>query len=128
MYWMLLPLRRYAEFHGRSRRMEYWMFVLFRLIVFVALIALAALTWGGGDNAQPLAMVFVWGLMLFFLLTVIPELALLVRRFHDQGKSGWLVLLGFIPLGGLIILVFMCIEGQRGSNEYGEDPKIGPMA
>lgn len=54
----------------------------------------------------------------------IPGLAVQVRRFHDQDKSGWFILLGFIPyIGGLILFVFMCLEGTRGPNRFGPDPK-----
>jgi len=59
---------------------------------------------------------------------LIPNLAVQVRRFHDQDKSGWFVLLGLIPyIGGLILLVFMLFEGTRGSNRFGEDPKVVEM-
>lgn len=129
MNWMLLPYRRYAEFSGRSRRREYWMFGLFYLLVFVVLNALfgtnevtrtptgfgygSRLVGGGG---------FVGGL--FALASFIPALALSVRRLHDQGRSGWMLLLGLIPFfGGFVLLVFMCLEGTRGPNQYGPDPK-----
>ena len=129
MNWMLLPYRRYAEFSGRSRRREYWMFVLFYVLVFVLLNALfgtnemtrtptgfaygSRLVGGGG---------FVGGL--FALASFIPALALSVRRLHDQGHWGWMLLLGLIPLfGGFVLLVFMCLEGTRGPNQYGPDPK-----
>ena len=55
--------------------------------------------------------------------TIIPSIAVQVRRFHDQDKTGWLWLLNFVPFGGFIILVFMCLEGTRGENSYGPDPK-----
>ena len=61
----------------------------------------------------------IWALVIF-----VPALAVQVRRFHDQDKSGWFVLLGFIPyLGALIVFVFMVLEGTRGPNQYGPDPK-----
>jgi uncharacterized membrane protein YhaH (DUF805 family) len=61
---------------------------------------------------------------LLLLGIIVPSIAVQVRRFHDQDKSGWFVLLGFIPfVGGLIVLVFMCLEGTRGPNQYGPDPK-----
>ena len=117
MEWMLMPLKRYADFSGRSRRKEYWMFVLFVVIVYVVL---ALLGWALGETAATAL------LGIFALGILIPSIAVQVRRFHDQGKSGWFVLLGFIPLvGGLIVLVFMCLEGDQGPNEYGPDPKGG---
>jgi uncharacterized membrane protein YhaH (DUF805 family) len=67
------------------------------------------------------------GLFLIYAVGVIvPSLAVQVRRFHDQDKSGWFLLLNFIPyVGGLIVLVFMCIEGTKGENRFGPDPKGG---
>lgn len=129
MEWMLLPLKRYAEFEGRSRRQEYWMFVLFNLIVYAVLAAFAFgstdfRTAGQNVAPSPLLMVAFGLFAIFVLAMVIPGLAVQVRRFHDQDKSGWFVLLGLIPyVGGLIVLVFMCIDGTRGPNAYGDDPK-----
>jgi uncharacterized membrane protein YhaH (DUF805 family) len=61
--------------------------------------------------------------VLALLALFIPSLAVQVRRFHDQDKSGWMVLLGFIPyIGGIIIIIFMCMEGTRGPNRFGPDP------
>jgi uncharacterized membrane protein YhaH (DUF805 family) len=61
---------------------------------------------------------------LFALASFIPTIAVQVRRFHDQDRSGWMVLLALIPyLGGLIVLIFMCLEGTRGANRFGLDPR-----
>ena len=134
MEWMLLPLKRYADFNGRSRRKEYWMFILGQIIVFAILALLFFLTVPSGGmtdaaNGVPAARglsFLVFGVGLLFVLAIfIPTLALQVRRFHDQDKSGWLVLLQFIPYaGGIIMLVFMCIEGTKGSNRFGSDPVV----
>ena len=127
--WMLMPYRRYADFSGRSRRKEYWMFTLLNVIVAAVLMALMFGGMGGIDeNGQPqmgpLSMVGTGLLVLWGLVSIVPSLAVQVRRFHDQDKSGWMVLIGLIPyLGGLIVLVFMCLEGTRGPNRFGEDPK-----
>ena len=62
--------------------------------------------------------------LLLVLALIVPGIAVQVRRFHDQDKSGWFVLLALIPfLGGLIVLVFMCLEGTKGPNRFGPDPK-----
>ena len=120
MDWMTLPLKRYAEFSGRSRRKEYWMFVLFIIAVSVGIgivEAILGLSATIGDAYGPIS-------LLFLLAIFIPSLAVQVRRFHDQGRSGWFVLLNFIPfIGTLIVLVFMCLDGTDGPNEYGPDPK-----
>lgn len=131
MEWMLMPYRRYAEFSGRSRRKEYWMFTLLMVIAYSVLATLAIVgglsgAMAGQPDAQPGPM-FWLAIGLFVLVALgsfIPALAVQVRRFHDQDKSGWMVLLGFIPyVGGIIVLVFMCLEGTRGSNRFGPDPK-----
>jgi uncharacterized membrane protein YhaH (DUF805 family) len=124
MEWMILPYKRYFEFTGRSRRKEYWMFTLLQFLIAMAIVAVAfAFSSAGEDTVMA---VLYGGLGLLVLASFIPSLAVQVRRFHDQDLTGWLVLLGFIPyVGGLIILVFMCIDGKRGPNKYGPDPKGG---
>jgi uncharacterized membrane protein YhaH (DUF805 family) len=120
--WMLMPLRRYADFSGRSRRKEYWMFILGVIIAAVVLsIIEGVLGLSGmvGGVYGPLTLILILGVL-------VPSIACQVRRFHDQDKSGWFVLLSFIPfIGGLIVLVFMCLEGTRGDNRFGPDPKAG---
>jgi len=126
MEWMLMPLKRYADFSGRSQRKEYWMFFLGYMIVLVVLALLAGATGGLDDSGSGVGVIFLGILVLFVLAILIPSLAVQVRRFHDQDKSGWFVLLGFIPyVGGLIVLVFMCLEGTKGPNRFGPDPKGG---
>lgn len=125
MEWMLLPLKRYADFSGRSRRMEYWMFTLFTLIIY-AMLALMFFATGYADSEfnSPVSMIVVVVAILVVLALVVPGIAVTVRRFHDQDKSGWFYLLSFIPYaGGIILIVFMCLEGTRGTNQYGPDPK-----
>lgn len=118
--WMLMPVKRYADFNGRSRRKEYWMFVL-GVVILVVLLSIIegilGLSGMVGGVYGPLTTLAMLGLL-------IPGLAVQVRRFHDQDKSGWFVLLGFIPLlGGLVVLVFMCLQGTQGPNRFGPDPK-----
>lgn len=128
MEWMLMPLRSYADFSGRSRRKEYWMFFLLIFIIGVVLGLITGRFTGISDPTNAFQMA-TWSsssilLGLFYLAIFIPALAVQVRRFHDQDKSGWLVLLNFIPfIGGLIVLVFMCLEGTHGANRFGPDPK-----
>jgi uncharacterized membrane protein YhaH (DUF805 family) len=131
MEWMLMPYRRYAEFYGRSRRMEYWMFTLFNvLVVFASLILLFA----GGvpetdeyGNAvgEPGALFYIACLLylLFALVSFIPSLAVTIRRLHDTDRSGWWFLISFIPLGGLVLLIFTLLDGTPGENRFGPDPK-----
>ena len=124
MRWMLLPLRRYAEFSGRSRRLEYWMYSLFVFLLMMALVGLSLAT--GESSVEddlpsgPALVIFV----IVVLGLIIPSLAVQIRRLHDQNMSGWWALLNLIPyLGGLVLLVLMLIPGTKGPNRFGPDPK-----
>lgn len=130
MEWMILPYKRYADFSGRSQRREYWMFqLLFVLVLIVGAFFVFGL--GASANAigddQGLSAVGIAGAILvavFALGSIIPSIGVTVRRFHDQDKSGWFYLISFIPyIGGWIVIVFMCIDGTHGENQYGLDPK-----
>ncbi|WP_411341562.1 DUF805 domain-containing protein [Sphingopyxis sp. J-6] len=127
MEWMLMPFKRYADFNGRSQRMEYWMFTLFVTIIAFALVIVAGILGGFSDSGETgLSMIVIIPLILLVLATIIPSIAVTVRRFHDQDKSGWFYLLGFIPyVGGIIVFIFMCIDGTPGPNRFGPDPKGG---
>lgn len=131
---MLAPLRKYADFYGRATRTEYWMFFLFRVLLVVAflipLIILAVLDNGVAPDPDGNASAFgvIGGVIvmlggLAYLALLIPELAVTVRRFHDQDLSGWLVLLGLVPAGGFVIFVFMLLRGTNGTNRHGPDPR-----
>jgi uncharacterized membrane protein YhaH (DUF805 family) len=133
MAWMILPYRRYAEFSGRSRRKEYWMFILFTVLVYCVLfgLILAGVRTDPDVATEPAMGVLAAAgsilLGVFVLGSIIPTLALTVRRLHDSDKSGWLILVQFIPyVGSIILLVLMCLDGTRGENSYGFDPKEGP--
>lgn len=123
MEWFLKVLRNYAEFSGRARRIEYWMFVLFSIIFsIVALLVdnMLGVTFGETNYG------FMY--LLYQLVVLIPSLAVTVRRLHDTNKSGWLLLIAVIPFVGAIwLLVLTCMEGTSGPNKYGPDPKGGPL-
>lgn len=103
---------KYADFEGRARRSEFWYFILAVTILYILAGIVDAFTWG-----YPILM----GLLILGLF--IPSLALVVRRLHDTNKSGWFYLLNIVPFGGLVLLVFYCMEGTPGPNNYGPDPK-----
>lgn len=111
--------KRYFDFQTRSSRSEYWWVVLYLiLLVIVCGGGIGALSGG----AEPSDLVMGIG-GLAYLAHIIPIIAVAVRRFHDQDKSGWFYLLSFIPLvGGIIMIVFMCIGGTPGPNRFGPDP------
>ncbi len=159
MEWMLMPLKRYAEFSGRSRRQEFWMWQVFKFLLGIAASIVLAVfgasiftLFGGGGTGGAAALIgaglIVYGILLLASLAlIIPDLAVTVRRLHDTGKSGWLILL---PLAGYVIvfvgaalnssvltvvgglaalglaialIVFMVLDGTPGTNRYGPDPK-----
>ena len=120
MEWATLPLKKYAEFEGRSRRKEYWSFFLLCLAGLVVLSVVDSILGMGG---------MIGGLYgplttLFMLALLVPSIAVGIRRLHDTDRSGWWMLLAFVPfVGGLILLVFYVLEGTRGPNRFGPDPK-----
>lgn len=119
MNWYLKVLKQYADFSGRARRKEYWMFVLFNMIFTIGAIIL--------DNVLGIAMEEIgYGPLygLYALATLIPGYAVAVRRLHDVGKSGWMFFIALIPLIGLIwLLVLMVTDSNAGENQYGQNPK-----
>lgn len=120
MNWYLKVLKQYADFSGRARRKEYWMFALFNFI-FVFTLAFFGGIVGEATDAPDIAII---PYLLYVLGVLIPSLAVLVRRLHDQNKSGWYFLVYFIPFVGIIwLLVLLCTEGTPGPNQYGPDPK-----
>ena len=121
MEWYLKVLKNYVGFNGRARRKEYWMFTLFNLIVLVLAAVLdniLGLRFSNDDFFGPIY-------MLYALAVFLPSLAVGIRRLHDTDRSGWWMLLCFIPLLGLGVLVFLCLDGTRGPNRFGPDPKAG---
>ena len=120
-YYKKTVFENYANFTGRARRSEYWYFVLSNIIIFILLLFPAVLM----EEVSPTAAVAFWVLMVIYgVLVIIPGFALIVRRLHDIGKSGWYWFVRFIPIVGPIwLLVLLCTEGDRGRNQYGHDPK-----
>lgn len=122
MEWFLKVVRdNYMNFTGRARRKEFWMFVLWQFIILLPLYILTFAVFG--DPLDP-SMFFMVLYTLVSLALFLPGLAVSVRRLHDTGRSGWWLLISFIPfLGFIVLLVWFCMEGDNGPNEYGEDPK-----
>lgn len=113
MNWYLEVLKKYAVFSGRARRKEYWMFILFNMIIAVALGIIEGLVGSPGVVGT-----------LYSLAVLIPSIAVLVRRLHDTDRSGWWVLIGFIPvIGVIVLLVFTIQDSKPGQNQYGDNPK-----
>jgi uncharacterized membrane protein YhaH (DUF805 family) len=143
MEWVLMPLKRYAEFSGRSRRKEYWLYVLG--ICAVSMV-LGVIEGAAGINKMVLG---VYGPLTALLLvgTIIPSLAVGVRRLHDTDRTGWWIVLPLVPEAAcfyflsqgdlpkvlifglitlvlaLVLLAFLVMDGTKGPNKYGPDPK-----
>jgi len=109
-------VKRYADFTGRATRTQYWMFILFYIIGYVALAVVDALVTGG-----LLTMVYSLGLLL-------PCLAVAARRLHDTNRSGWWQLITLIPLIGLIVLIVFLVQDSTEDNQHGPNPKAAPVA
>jgi uncharacterized membrane protein YhaH (DUF805 family) len=119
---VLSVYRNYANFSGRATRAEFWWFILFYVAVSLFFtILLTALIRPGGSTVYTIGFS---ALALFYLLTVIPYIAVAVRRLHDTDRSGWWLLLGFIPFGGLVLIVLWAQSGTPGPNRYGPDPRM----
>ena len=113
--------KKYADFTGRARRAEYWWFVLINFVVMFSLLVLTIILSGSNDSLTGLGGIIY---AVYALGVILPSLAVTVRRLHDMGKSGWMLLIGLIPFVGLIILlVFYFTDGEPGANQYGPSPK-----
>lgn len=131
MDWLLNPLRHYADFSGRARRREFWSWVLLVWLLLFALMYLdAALGLGGSATGWATGTSFGFSLSgglltaIFALATLIPSLAVSVRRLHDIGRSGAFLLFILIPLFGWAYLLYLYVQpGLTGPNAYGADPK-----
>jgi uncharacterized membrane protein YhaH (DUF805 family) len=127
MEYMFAPLRKYGIFSGRARRQEYWMFFLFQMIVNFGFIGFGVVLRYTFGEAGIGIIALVW--LIWFLAMIVPNVAVIIRRMHDQNIPGWVggllyaSILLFSFLSCIVILIFMCIEGRRGPNQYGEDPK-----
>ena len=123
MKYFLSVMKSYATFAGRARRMEYWMFSLISLLFY---IAAAILDNALGTTLQIAGNSIGYGYIYMFygLVVFLPSLAVMVRRLHDIGKSGWFFWIVLIPIAGAIwLLVVLFKDSQPGVNKYGPNPK-----
>ena len=101
--------RKFFDFSGRATKSEYWWFQLYAIIIYVMLFFFQ------GD------LVFVFSIL--SIANTIPLWAAAVRRLHDTDKSGWFVLISFIPIIGLFIIYLLIVDGSKGKNRFGPKPK-----
>ncbi|WP_425221136.1 DUF805 domain-containing protein [Pseudomonas sp.] len=113
MEWYTAVLKKYVEFQGRARRKEYWMFILFNI--------LASIICGVIDGILGIMLL----VPLYSLAVLLPSIAVCIRRLHDTNRSGWWILISLVPfVGSIILLIFLCIEGDAGDNRFGPNPKL----
>lgn len=116
MNWYLEVLKKYAVFNGRARRAEYWWFFLFSVIISIVLSVIDGFITGPQG-------IGILGLI-YSLAVLIPSIAVGIRRLHDTGRSGWWLLISFVPLiGAIVLIVFFVLDSQPGENQYGPNPK-----
>ena len=110
MEWYLKVMKEnYANFSGRARRKEYWMFTLIQMVVLIGVMILDTVF-----GTSPVVYIIA------VLAHIIPGIAVSVRRLHDVGKSGWMVLISLIPfVGAIVLIVFLCMAGEQSDNDYG---------
>lgn len=128
MGWYLkVVAENYANFSGRARRKEYWMFVLFNIIFTIVagvIDNILGLTFVMDMDGMTIDLGYGWIYTLYTLAIFLPGLAVTFRRLHDLGKSGWWIFIVLIPIIGAIwFLVLLCLDGEEGSNIYGVSPK-----
>ncbi|QSF44295.1 DUF805 domain-containing protein [Paenibacillus tianjinensis] len=112
MDWYLKVVKNYAVFSGRARRKEFWMFVLVNFLIGI-LFGIAEDFFGVSTLISKLYSLFI----------LIPSLAVLARRLHDIGRTGWWILISFIPFVGFIVLFILACIDSEGTNKYGLSPK-----
>jgi uncharacterized membrane protein YhaH (DUF805 family) len=116
MHWYTDVIRKYAVFNGRAARPEFWWFVLFNLII-AAVINLVAGIIFGRSSGQVVG-------DLYSLAVLLPSLGVGIRRLHDTNRTGWWYLLVFIPvIGWIVLVVFLAMASDPGSNNYGPNPQ-----
>jgi uncharacterized membrane protein YhaH (DUF805 family) len=115
MSWYMTALKKYAVFSGRSRRREFWWFVLVNAIIGAILQCL------GDQNDLNFWNFIGWA---YGLAVLIPSIAVQVRRLHDTGRSGWWWFIGLVPfVGWIVLIVFSVLDSEPGTNQYGPNPK-----
>jgi uncharacterized membrane protein YhaH (DUF805 family) len=117
--WFITALKKYAVFSGRSRRSEYWYFVLSYSLIYIVLAVADSVT-GSFDSRSGVGLLTG----IFSLALLIPSLSVTVRRLHDTDRTGWWILITLIPLIGLIVLlVFVLQDSDAEANRFGPNPK-----
>ena len=123
-YYFNILTNKYADFSGRARRKEYWMWTLYATLIFILATIMDNML---GLNFELLGQDLGYGWMYVTagIINFIPGLSIVVRRLHDIGKSGWFYLIILIPIIGFIwILILLCSDGVTEDNKWGTNPKL----
>ena len=121
-WWKKVIFKNYANFNGRARRAEYWYFALGNFLLMIPFYIIGMIGPSSQNSFLIILGFLVYGCVLLF--TIVPSLAVAVRRLHDINKSGWYYFIALIPvIGGIILLVWFFTDGNRFANNYGADPK-----
>ena len=106
---------KYMQFDGRARRKEYWFYILDYVILAIVINILCHVPFVG------MLVSVLW--ILIGLALILPSFAVTIRRLHDTGRTGWWIILAFIPIACFVLLYFLILDGQPGENQYGANPK-----
>jgi uncharacterized membrane protein YhaH (DUF805 family) len=120
--WLVNPLKKYVVFSGRASRKEYWMFVLWIILIYLVLVLLDNFLKIKLDDVPSfvalLSRIWAWAVAL-------PLVSICVRRLHDTSRSAWWLMIGLVPVLGLIgLFVYMIMNGTTGNNKFGLDPNF----
>ena len=126
IHWYLQVLKKYIVFSGRARRNEFWMFQIFNTLAFIIFPIISTIfPIIIGWDLDLILIVYGLSMGLYGLGTLIPSLAVSIRRLHDTGRSGWRLLVGLMPLVGWILtLIWYLSDSEARENKYGPNPKI----
>jgi uncharacterized membrane protein YhaH (DUF805 family) len=114
--WFVYSIKNFKDYRGRARRLEYWYFVLCNVLISLGIGLF--LRWVLGDTLTDILSSLV------SLAMLIPAVTLSIRRLHDTGRSGWFLLLNFLPVLGWIVLLFFLVQpGHPSDNLWGSNPK-----
>lgn len=119
-YWKKVYLENYANFSGRARRAEYWWSYLVTVGILVGIAIIGVIL---ANLSSALGTIVGILLGLAYLAAIVPFVAVGIRRLHDTNKSGWFMIMAFIPIASIVLLVFMVTDSDRGPNQYGPSPK-----
>ncbi len=118
MHWYVSVLRKYAVFSGRASRREFWMFCLVHIAIGVGLVI-----------GFLLGEAFAYLFLLYQAALLLPTVSVFIRRFHDSNRSGWWILVVFIPfIGGIVVLALAATAPDPNDNKYGPAPEMATAA